>query len=157
VWELPADLALAAGFVALAVVDVRVQLLPRRIVWPLAGLALALFGLAAAGGGDGDALLRAVACAAGAYLVFAVLHLLNPGLAAGDVTLAAVLGLGLGWGSVRAVLVGLAAGMILAAVFAVVALALRRVRTDTALSYGPFLVAGALLVLLAAPDGRLFG
>jgi leader peptidase (prepilin peptidase)/N-methyltransferase len=157
VWELPADLVLAAGLAALAVIDQRVQLLPRRIVWPLLGAALALFGLAAAVTGDGDALLRAVACAAGAYAVFAVLHLVNPGLAAGDVTLAAVLGLALGWGAVEAVIVGLAAGMILAAAFALVALALRQVHRDTALSYGPFLIAGALLVLLAAPDGRLFG
>ena len=81
---------------------------------------------------------------------------MNPAaLGGGDVTLAAVLGLALGWHSVEAVVVGLGVGAILAAVFALLAFAARRVRADTALSYGPFLAAGALLILLANPSGRL--
>ena len=35
VWQLPADLVVGAGLVALTVIDVRHQLLPRRIVVPL--------------------------------------------------------------------------------------------------------------------------
>jgi leader peptidase (prepilin peptidase) / N-methyltransferase len=71
------------------------------------------------------------------------------------VTLAGLLGLSLGWFSVAAAITGLAAGAALAALFAVVALATRRIGRSSALTYGPFLV--ALLVLFAAPDGRLFG
>jgi hypothetical protein len=47
------------------------------------------------------------------------------------------------------VLTGLALGAILAAGFALGALATGRVRPDTALSYGPFLAAGAMVILLA--------
>ena len=72
-------------------------------------------------------------------------------------TLAGLLGLTLGWRSVDAVLVGLGPGWCCAALFALGGLATRRLRLDAALSYGPFLIAGALLVLLVAPDGRLLG
>jgi leader peptidase (prepilin peptidase) / N-methyltransferase len=155
---LPAYLVASAGFVALTVVDLRHQLLPRRIVAPVFAATLALFGVAALATSSGDALLRAVACAAGAYLVFAVLRFASPrSLGGGDVTLAGLLGLTLGWRSVDAVLAGLGAGVVLAALFALAGLATRRLRLDAALSYGPFLIAGALLVLLVAPDGRLLG
>ena len=153
-WVLPADLAVAAALVALTVVDLRQRLLPRRIVGPAFLLTLALLGLAAALTNDGDALVRALLCAGGAYLGFLVLRLVNPAaLGGGDVTLAALLGLILGFRSVTAVLIGLALGAALAAVFALGVLATRRARPDTALSYGPFLAAGALVVLLAGPGG----
>jgi leader peptidase (prepilin peptidase)/N-methyltransferase len=153
-WVLPADLAVSAGLVALTVVDLRQRLLPRRIVVPVGLLTLALLGLAAGLTNDGDALVRAVLCAAGAYLAFLLLRLANPGaLGGGDVTLAALLGLILGWRSVTAVLYGLALGAVLAAVFALGLLASRRAGADTALSYGPFLAVGALVVLLAGPGG----
>jgi len=157
VWQLPADLAVGAGLVALTVVDLRYQLPPRRIVLPLGAVALALFALAAAATGAGDALTRAVLSAAAAFVVFAVLRLVNPALGGGDVTLAAVLGLTLGWQSVDAVLAGLGLGAVLAAAFALVGLATRRLRRDTPLPYGPFLAAGTLVVLLAAPSGHLLG
>ena len=158
VWALPADLVFAAGLVALTVVDLRHQLLPRRIVVPLGVVTVALFGLAAAVTGAGDALTRAVLCAAAAFVGFAILRLANPAaLGGGDVTLAAVLGLALGWQSVDAVVAGLALGAVLAAAVALVGLAAGRLRRDTALSYGPFLAVGALIVLLAAPSGHLLG
>ncbi|HEV2310582.1 MAG TPA: A24 family peptidase [Acidimicrobiia bacterium] len=158
VWQLPADLLVGAGLVALTVVDLRFQLLPRRIVIPLGLGALALFGLAAAATGSGDVFARSVLCAVAAFVVFAILRFANPAaLGGGDVTLAAVLGLVLGWQSVDAVLAGLGVGIVLAAVFAVVGLAARRLRRDTALSYGPFLALGTLIVLFAAPSGHLFG
>ncbi len=157
-WDLPAYLALGAGLVALTVIDLQHQLLPRRLVVPVAIVTAALLGVAALATDAGDALVRAVACAGGAYAAFWVLRFVNPrGIGGGDVTLAGLLGLALGWHSVEATVWGLAAGAILAAVFAIIALASGRVAARTAITYGPFLVAGALLVLYAAPDGRLFG
>jgi leader peptidase (prepilin peptidase)/N-methyltransferase len=157
-WDLPAYLVLGAGLVTLTVVDLRHQLLPRRIVFPVGAATVALLGVAAIATDAGDGFVRAAACAVGAYLVFGLLRLANPAaLGGGDVTLAGLLGLSLGWFSVTAAVSGLAAGAILAAVFAVAALATRRIGRSSALTYGPFLVAGALLILFAAPDGRLFG
>ena len=158
VWQLPADLLVGAGLVALTLVDLRYQLLPRRIVIPLGLGALALFGLAGAATDDGGALVRAVLCAVAAFAVFAVVRFVNPAaLGGGDVSLAAVLGLALGWQSVDAVLAGLGLGIVLAAAFALAGLATRLLRRDTALSYGPFLALGTLIVLIAAPSGHLFG
>ena len=155
---LPAYLVAGAGLVALGVVDLRSQLLPRRIVVPVGVATLGLLAVAAVATPDGAALLRAIACGAGAYACFAVLRFVSPrSLGGGDVNLAALLGLTLGWRSVDAVLLGLGAGAVLAAAFALGGLASRRLRLDAALSYGPFLIAGALLVLLVAPDGRLLG
>jgi leader peptidase (prepilin peptidase) / N-methyltransferase len=157
-WVLPAYLVLGAGLVALTVIDLRHQLLPRRIVFPIGIATVILLAVAAIATPAGDNFARALACAAGAYLVFGLLRLANPrALGGGDVTLAGLLGLSLGWYSVAAAVAGLAVGAVLAALFAVVALAARRISRTTALTYGPFLVAGALLVLFAAPDGRLFG
>jgi len=153
-WVLPADLAVTAALVALTVVDLRQRLLPRRIVGPAFLLTLALLGLAAAPTGDGDALVRALLCAGAAYLGFLLLRLVKPAaLGGGDVTLAALLGLILGYRSVTAVFTGLALGAILATAVALGALATGRVRPDTALSYGPFLAAGAIVILLAGPGG----
>ena len=78
---LPAYLVAGAGFVALTVVDLRHQLLPRRIVAPVFAATLVLFGVAALATSNGDALLRAVACAVVAYLVFAVLRFVSPAVA----------------------------------------------------------------------------
>lgn len=156
--ELPAYLVLAAGLVTLTVIDLRHQLLPRRVVFPVAVATAVGLGVATIATGDGDALVRALACAAGAFLAFGLLRLVNPGaLGGGDVTLAGLLGLALGWFSVAATIIGLALGAVLAALYAVAALATRRISRSTALTYGPFLVAGALVVLFAAPDGHLFG
>ena len=78
VWQLPADLLVGAGLVAVTLVDLRYQLLPRRIVIPLGLGALALFGLAGAATDDGGALVRAVLCAVAAFAVFAVVRFVNP-------------------------------------------------------------------------------
>jgi leader peptidase (prepilin peptidase)/N-methyltransferase len=157
-WVLPAYLVLGAGLVTLTVIDLRHQLLPRRIVFPIGTATVALLAVAAVATPAGDNFARALACAVGAYIVFGLLRFANPrALGGGDVTLAGLLGLSLGWYSVAAAVAGLATGAVLAALFAVVALAARRISRTTALTYGPFLVAGALLVLFAAPDGRLFG
>jgi leader peptidase (prepilin peptidase) / N-methyltransferase len=157
-WDLPAYLVLSAGLVTLAVVDLRHQLLPRRVVFPVGVATAAGLGVAAIATGSGDAFVRALACAAGAYLAFGLLRLVNPSaLGGGDVTLAALLGLALGWFSVAATILGLALGAIFAALYAVGGLATRRISRSTALTYGPFLIAGALVVLFAAPDGHLFG
>ncbi len=67
----------------------------------------------------------------------------------GDVRLAAVLGLILGWYGLPAVLAGAIAGHVFA-VALVVAMAIRERRLHVRYSFGPALVAGALSVVLVA-------
>lgn len=66
----------------------------------------------------------------------------------GDVTLSAVLGLMLGWpGILMGLVIGIVIGGITSLIYLVVSTLLRRYRAFTFIPYGPFLVAGAALLL----------
>ena len=150
-WALPAFLVLCAAGVLLALIDLAHRLLPDRVVLPALGAGAGLLLIAAALDGDWAALARACAAAALLFVVFLVLALLAPaGLAMGDVKLAAVLGLYLGWVGWRAVVLGGAAGFVVQAVAALVLLAARRVGRKGELPFGPSMLVGALIALLWA-------
>jgi leader peptidase (prepilin peptidase) / N-methyltransferase len=147
-WALPAFLALCAAGVLLALIDLRHRLLPDRVVLPALGAGALLFLLAAAVEGEWGALARAGAGAAVLFAVFLVLALLAPsGLGMGDVKLAAVLGLPLGWVGWEALVLGAAAGFVVQAVAALVLLAARRVGRKGELPFGPAMLLGAALAL----------
>jgi len=151
---------LAFGFlgavgVALAAIDIRVQRLPDRLTLPAYPVLIALLAAAALTGHDIGALVRALlgglALAAG-YLLLGVAR---PGhLGGGDIKLAGLVGLVLGWLGWPAVLSGAVLGFLLAAVASLMLLAARRITMRSAISFGPFLLGGALLVILAGgPSG----
>ncbi|WFE51061.1 prepilin peptidase [Micromonospora sp. WMMD1155] len=146
---LPVFLLVAAVGLVLARVDLACLRLPDPLV-RTAGL-VALTGL------TGAALLadesaRLVGALAGATVagVAHVLLALLPGsrLGFGDVKLAAVLGLPLGWLGRDALLVGLVLPHLLHGGLVVGLLVARRVRRDTLLPLGPALLAGAWLAAL---------
>ncbi len=146
--ELPAYLVLAAAAVLLAVVDLQHRLLPNRVVGPalLTG-ALLLTGAAAAGGRWED-LLRAGLGAVALFAVFLVLALISPrALGMGDVKLAGLLGLHLGWLGWDAVLLGAAAGFVVQAALSLLLLASRRIGLRGELPFGPALLVGAALAI----------
>jgi leader peptidase (prepilin peptidase)/N-methyltransferase len=148
-WALPAFLVLAAGLLVLSVIDVERFLLPNAIVYPLAVATISLLAIAAVGEGDAGAFVRAVAAAVVAGGVFGILHLAFPdGLAAGDVKLAAVLGLGTGWLGWGEVVLGFALAFVVAAVVAGVLVLFRRRGRRDPVPFGPFLAAGALAAVL---------
>jgi leader peptidase (prepilin peptidase)/N-methyltransferase len=148
--ELPAYLLLAAGLVVLSVIDLRHFLLPNRIVFPLAAASAVLLTVAAVIDGDFDALLRAGIGAFAALGAFIVLHLISPrAMGFGDVKLAFVLGLDLGWLGTGEVVLGLFLGFIYGAVVGLVLIVTRlRSRRDH-IPFGPFMAAGALTAVLA--------
>jgi leader peptidase (prepilin peptidase)/N-methyltransferase len=146
---LPAYLYLAAVGVALAVIDLDALRLPDAIVLPSYGVGGALLALAAGADGDWSAVPRAVAAGAvlaGFYLALA----LAGGMGYGDVKLAGLLGLYLGWLGWGAVLVGTFAAFALGALAGLVLLATRRAGRRTAIPFGPHMLAGALLALFTA-------
>lgn len=103
----------------------------------------------AAGWGD---LLRAGAGAVvvgGSYLVIALVHPAGMGL--GDAKLAVLLGLYLGWTGWSAVVVGWFAGFLFGGVYAVALLAVRRAGRRTPVPFGPWMLAGAWVGLVAGP------
>lgn len=149
-WQLPAFLLLAAVGVLLAVVDMGHKLLPDRFVLPSLAAGTVLLVLAAAGEGAWPPLLRAVLGAVVLFAVFLVLALISPsGLGMGDVKLAALLGLYLGWLGWGVLVVGAFAGFVVQAVLALVLLATRRIALQGELPFGPAMLAGAAIAVFA--------
>ncbi len=148
-WALPAFLAVAAGLVALSVIDLEHFLLPNRIVFPLALVTIVLLTLAALGDRDWGALGRAVLGGVAGMVTLGVLHLASPrSMGFGDVKLAFVLGLALGWLGWGELVLGLFCGFLAGALVGVVLIALRRRGRKDHLPFGPFLAFGTLVVLL---------
>jgi leader peptidase (prepilin peptidase)/N-methyltransferase len=146
--ELPAFLFLAAAGVLLAVIDLQHHLLPNRIVLPSIGIGAVLLLLAAVAAGEGEALVRAVLGAVVLFGVFLVLALISPsGLGMGDVKLAALIGLYLGWIGWSALVAGAAGGFVIQAVVALALLAGRRIGLRGELPFGPAMLLGAAVAI----------
>lgn len=142
----------AVGLALLVTADLAVHRLPDRLTVPTAGWIvlcwLVLCVLGAPWADLGRALL-AGAVLGGAFLL---LCLLTPGgVGLGDAKLAAVLGLLLGWFGWLEVLAGVLGAFGLGGLFAIGLLLARRADRQTAVAFGPWLVAGAAFSLGWAP------
>ncbi|WP_346622836.1 A24 family peptidase [Blastococcus montanus] len=147
-WELPAFLAVTSAGVLLTVIDLRDRLLPNRVIVPAVGATAALLTLAAAAEGTWHPLLRAGLGAAVLFALYLVLALISPrGLGMGDVKLAGLLGLPLGWLGWGAVALGAVAGFVVQAVLALLLLAGRRIDRKAELPFGPAMLLGAALAV----------
>jgi leader peptidase (prepilin peptidase)/N-methyltransferase len=121
------------------------------LVLPAYPVLAALLAGAAAVTGDWSALLRAGLGAVALFAFFYLLAVVYPsGMGFGDVKLAGVIGLVLGWFSWAAVVIGAFAGFLLGAVVGVAVLATGAGGRKTALPFGPFMVLGALVALWVA-------
>ncbi len=149
---LPAYAYLALLSIPLAVIDVREHRLPDRLTLPSCPVALALLGAAAlahGGSSGGRHYLHALAGLAGCAAFYGVLWLISPAsIGLGDVKLAGVLGLYLGWSGLGATMAGLLGGFVLAAVVGMVLIAAGRATRKTHIPFGPFMLAATLAVLL---------
>ncbi|WP_150307839.1 prepilin peptidase [Planctomonas psychrotolerans] len=143
---LVAYLYLAAISVALATIDLETHRLPNAIVLPAYVVGIAALAVAALLTPDAEALLRAGVGAmamGGVYLAMAVLF--AGGMGFGDVKLAGVLGLFLGWLGWGELLVGFFAAFVLGGVYSVILLASRRAHRRTGIPFGPWMLGGAWL------------
>ena len=143
---------LAACAVPLACADLAIQRLPD----PLTGAAYAgtavLLLVAAAVGGTWSALVRALLgglALAGFYLLLMVIS--PSGMSLGDVKLAASLGTLLAWFGWRLLLAGGFAGFLLAGIYGIALLASGRATRKQPIPFGPFMIAGAILAVVAWP------
>lgn len=147
---LPAYLVLGAGLVAISAIDLRHFIVPNHVLYPTLFAMAGLLVVAAAVDGTWSDLGRAALGGLAGFAAMLVVHLVNPaGLGFGDVRLAGLLGAALGWLSLGRVLLGLFLGFLAAAVVGVALMAAGRRTGKDSLPFGPFLVTGALVAIVA--------
>jgi len=151
-------LLLAAVLVTVSAIDIDCFRLPDRIVLP----SIAASAVVVAAGSLREGRPSEIAnAAAGAAIYFAILlafHLVSPGgMGFGDVKLAALMGLYLGWLALGVgtafvlVLWALGAGAIVATIVGAVLLGVQGRSRRTPIPFGPYLAFGTLLVVLLTP------
>ena len=134
--------------VRLTVIDIKLQLLPNRIVFPSAAIAGVLLLLASLFMLDGGTALRTVLGAVVMWALYVVLRLISPSsMGYGDVKLAFVLGLYLGFVSWQAVMWGTFLAFLLGGLWGLVLIVSRRGTGKTQIPFGPFMLAGALVAM----------
>lgn len=148
-WQVPAYLFFAAVAVVLTVIDLRHHLLPNAVVLPALGIGFLLLTLAAAGEGTWGALLRAGLGALVLFVLYLALALISPaGLGMGDVKLAAVLGLFLGFQGWGTLFIGALLASVFGALAGLVVLTSRRGGLRSDVPFGPSMLAGALVAVV---------
>ena len=148
-WELPAYLYFAAIAVALALIDLDTRRLPNVITLPSYAVAGALLLLPAVLDGSWDAYLRAWLGGLALFAFYFLLAFIYPaGMGFGDVKLAGVIGLYLGWLGWGSVLVGAFLGFLLGAVVGVALIVFGSAGRKSAIPFGPFMLAGAFIAVM---------
>lgn len=143
-WALPAYVYLAVTGAMLALIDARTKRLPNAIVLPAYPIFAGLLLLPALIDGAWGAYLGALLGGVAGFGIYLILALVNPrGIGMGDVKLAGVLGMALGWFGMHPWLVGITLGFILFAVAGVVLMMMGRASRNTALPFGPAMLIGA--------------
>ncbi|WP_425844266.1 prepilin peptidase [Agrococcus sp. TSP3-2-1] len=142
--------ALAAVGIALAWIDIDTQRLPDAIVLPSYAAVGLLLTAAAAATGEWGSLLRAAA-GAGILLIayFAMAFAYPAGMGLGDVKLAGLLGMALGWLGWGELAVGGFGAFLLGGAFALVLVALGRAGRGSGIPFGPWMLLAAAVAVFA--------
>jgi leader peptidase (prepilin peptidase)/N-methyltransferase len=142
---LPAFLYLSAAGIALSFIDIDHKRLPNAITLPSYAVIAVLLAAASAASGEWGPFARAlIGCAAlfGFYFLIAIIA--PRGMGFGDVKLAGVLGLSLGYLGWGELITGTFLAFLYGGLFGMVLLALRRGGRKTAIPFGPWMVLGAM-------------
>jgi leader peptidase (prepilin peptidase)/N-methyltransferase len=149
-WALAAYLYLAAAGLALAMIDIDVKRLPDKIALPSYAVVAVLLTIAALGEHDWWPLARAAIGTAALFAFYFALAFAYPaGMGFGDVKLAGVLGALMGYLSWSALIVATFGAFLLGAVIGVTLIVSGRGGRKTAIPFGPFMIAGALITVFA--------
>ena len=151
-WSLlPAFLYLGAVGAALTLIDLDVHRLPDLLVLPSYPIAFVLLLVPTVVTGQWGWLLRAVLAGLALFVVYLILALVSPGgggLGLGDVKLAGLLGLFLGWLGWGPVLVSVLAAFVVGGLIAVFMLLTRHATRSTQIAFGPSMILGAWVALM---------
>lgn len=160
---LVALLYFAAISIALAAIDLDTHRLPNSIVLPSYPVLAVLLGASALVVGDMETAARTAAGAGILFAAYLLLAFISPrGMGMGDVKLAGVIGLVLGFSGWAALAVGMLAAFLLGGVVGIALIVAGRTRRNTGIPFGPWMLGGAWVgILLGEPIARgylaLFG
>ncbi len=147
--DLAAFLVFCAGMIALAAVDLDHMIVPRLIVYWTLLVGSALLVLSSLVSGDWHRCVDALVGGLAAFSVFFVIHFISPrGMGFGDVRLAGLIGVFLGWLGLAQVAIGLFLGFLVGSLVGVTLMATGRKDRRSRLPFAPFMVTGALLTVL---------
>lgn len=157
-WDVLPILWLVPVALAVAVIDVRTLIVPTRLVWPALFVSVALSVLAVGVEADWGRLVMAlVGLAAFAGPLFAIWFVHPRGMGFGDVRLAVLLGWTIGFyagdrplGAVLLVVMSLAIASLAGVVVGIAVMGARGRKAQV--PFGPFLVLGAYLCVVLAPQ-----
>lgn len=156
---IPAFWWLGAVGVALALIDLETRKLPDVLTLPSYAVGIVGLSLAALATEGHTPWLRALLGCAALYACYFALAFAYPaGMGFGDVKLAGLLGLYLGWLGWASVIVGAFAGFLLGGVVSIGLVLAGRAGRKSAIPFGPFMLAGTLIGILAGQriaDGYL--
>ncbi|MCP1430412.1 leader peptidase (prepilin peptidase)/N-methyltransferase [Microbacterium foliorum] len=142
--------ALFAVGCRLVVIDIRSHRLPDRIVLPTLAVLVVLVAVDAAVAGESGTMVRSLLGMLILGGFYAVLRALSrQGIGGGDVKLAAAIGLTLAWHGWQALAVGAASAFVIGALYAIGLMVLRRADGATRIAFGPWMILGALLGIIA--------
>ncbi len=152
-WVLPALLYLAAVTVALTLIDLDHRRLPDAIVLPSYVVVAALLALAAWSPGSDASWGRLLGAGLGGlamFVAYALMVLAYPkGMGLGDVKLAGVLGLVLGWYGWAAVAIGFFAAFLVGGLFSIALIVTGRATRASKVPFGPWMFLGAWVGITA--------
>jgi leader peptidase (prepilin peptidase)/N-methyltransferase len=151
-WSLlPAYLYLGAVGAALAFIDLDVHRLPDLLVLPSYPIAVGLLLVPTVVTGHWGWLLRSMSAGLVLFVVYLGLALVSPGgggLGFGDVKLAGLLGLLLGWLGWGPVIVSVLAAFIIGGLIALLLLLAQRANRSSHIAFGPSMILGAWVALM---------
>jgi leader peptidase (prepilin peptidase)/N-methyltransferase len=152
-WDLPAMLVLFASLLALSCIDIEHLVLPKVIVYPTFAAVIGLLSLAAGETNHWHALFVAAICSISWFAVFFILNLASPRLLGfGDVRLALVLGLSLGWFGWRYAVLGFFVANVIGAFVGLALIGLKKMTRDQPIPYGVFLALGTAFAIFVGPE-----
>lgn len=150
--ELAAYVVLFAGLVVLSVADIRVGLVPRKFLYPTLALVVVALVAASAVTHHWQALLDAAIGGAAGFAVFFTIWFFAPrAMGFGDVRLAGLVGLSLGWIGFRVVYIGFLVAFVAGSVIGVAKMVASGTGRKTTLPFGPALAIGAVVGVLWGP------
>jgi len=142
----------AALSILLAAQDIRTHRLPNAIVLPAYPVALVMLTSACALGAEWSRLGTALVGMVVLFGFYLLLRIVSPrGMGGGDVKLAGLIGLMLGWVGWSALAIGALAGFVLGGLYGLALLGARRADRRTAIPFGPWMLVGAWVGILAGP------